>query len=42
MIGLKEAAISVAKGKICALFHGKMEFGPRALGNRSIISQPNA
>ena len=36
----KEAAKSVADGKICALFHGKMEFGPRALGNRSIIANP--
>ena len=36
----KEAARSVSKGKICALFHGKMEFGPRALGNRSIIANP--
>ena len=36
----KEAAKSVSKGKICALFHGHMEFGPRALGNRSIIANP--
>jgi len=36
----ERAAVSVAKGKICALFHGKMEFGPRALGNRSIIANP--
>ena len=36
----KEAARSVSKGKICALFHGCMEFGPRALGNRSIIANP--
>ena len=34
------AARSVSKGKICALFHGHMEFGPRALGNRSIIANP--
>jgi len=34
------AAQSVAKGKICALFNGRMEFGPRALGNRSIIANP--
>ena len=34
------AAISVSEGKICALFHGQMEFGPRALGNRSIIGNP--
>ena len=36
----KHAAKSVSEGKICALFHGKMEFGPRALGNRSIIGNP--
>ena len=36
----ESAAASVAKGKICALFHGKMEFGPRALGNRSIVANP--
>ena len=33
-----EAAQSVSKGKICSLFHGRMEFGPRALGNRSIVA----
>lgn len=27
----------ISSGKIGALFQGKMEFGPRALGNRSII-----
>ncbi len=26
--------------KIIGLFHGRMEFGPRALGNRSIIGDP--
>ena len=36
----EKAAISVSEGKICALFHGQMEFGPRALGNRSIIANP--
>jgi len=36
----EEAARSVSKGKVCALFHGRMEFGPRALGNRSIIANP--
>ncbi len=28
----------LANGKIGAIFHGKMEWGPRALGNRSIIA----
>ncbi len=27
-------------GKIIGWFHGRMEFGPRALGNRSIIANP--
>ena len=35
-----EAALAVSKGKICAIFQGRMEFGPRALGNRSIIASP--
>jgi carbamoyltransferase len=36
----EEAAKSVAEGKICALFNNRMEFGPRALGNRSIVANP--
>lgn len=28
----------IAEGKVIGLFHGRMEFGPRALGNRSIIA----
>ncbi len=34
----EKAAELVAEGKIGAIFHGKMEWGPRALGNRSIIA----
>ena len=30
----------VADGKVVARFRGRMEFGPRALGNRSILYQP--
>ncbi|MBI2630578.1 carbamoyl transferase [Candidatus Pacearchaeota archaeon] len=30
----------VSEGKIIGWFQGKMEFGPRALGNRSVISDP--
>jgi len=30
----------LAQGKIIAWFQGKMEFGPRALGNRSILALP--
>lgn len=34
------AAEHIANGKIVAHFHGRMEFGQRALGNRSIIADP--
>jgi carbamoyltransferase len=34
----EKAAELVAEGKVGALFHGRMEWGPRALGNRSIIA----
>lgn len=30
----------IAKGEIVAWFQGRMEWGPRALGNRSILSHP--
>lgn len=30
----------VQEGKVVAIFHGRMEFGPRALGNRSILADP--
>lgn len=30
----------ISKGKIVGWFNGKMEFGPRALGNRSILADP--
>jgi carbamoyltransferase len=33
-----KAADFIVEGKIGALFHGRCEFGPRALGNRSIIA----
>ena len=35
-------ANKLAEGKVIGLFHGKMEFGPRALGNRSIIADPRS
>jgi len=35
---VKEAAESLSKGKIIGWFQGKSEFGPRALGNRSILA----
>ncbi len=36
----KEAAKLVAQGKVIGWFQGKMEFGPRALGSRSILASP--
>ncbi len=33
-------ASEIAKGKIVALYQGSSEFGPRALGNRSILADP--
>ncbi len=36
----KVTADLIARGKIVALFNGRMEFGPRALGNRSILADP--
>lgn len=34
------AAKKLAEGKILGWYQGRMEFGPRALGNRSIIGSP--
>jgi carbamoyltransferase len=34
------AAELLAQGKIVGWFQGRMEFGPRALGNRSILADP--
>jgi carbamoyltransferase len=34
------AAELLAQGKILGWFQGRMEFGPRALGNRSILADP--
>ncbi|HEY6163129.1 MAG TPA: carbamoyltransferase C-terminal domain-containing protein [Bacteroidia bacterium] len=34
------AAGKLAEGKILGWFQGRLEFGPRALGNRSIIANP--
>jgi carbamoyltransferase len=36
----EEAADMIADGKIVAWFQGRMEFGPRALGNRSLLADP--
>ena len=36
----KETAKRIADGKVVGWFQGRMEFGPRALGNRSIVVDP--
>ncbi len=36
----REAADQVADGRVVGWFQGRMEFGPRALGNRSILGDP--
>jgi carbamoyltransferase len=40
--GRLETAVAekLAEGKVVARFNGRMEYGPRALGNRSILYQP--
>jgi carbamoyltransferase len=37
-----EVADLLAQGKVIGWFHGRMEFGPRALGARSIIGDPRS
>jgi carbamoyltransferase len=37
---LGEAAALLAKGDVVGWFQGRMEYGPRALGNRSILGDP--
>ncbi|HEX8775010.1 MAG TPA: carbamoyltransferase C-terminal domain-containing protein [Pyrinomonadaceae bacterium] len=36
----RRAALDIAGGAVVGWFQGRMEFGPRALGNRSIIVDP--
>jgi carbamoyltransferase len=36
----RQAAEMVAQGQVLAWCRGRMEFGPRALGNRSIVADP--
>jgi carbamoyltransferase len=36
----REVAKAAADGKVVGWFQGRMEFGPRALGNRSIVADP--
>ena len=37
-----EIAQLIAEGKVVGLFQGRMEFGPRALGSRSILGDPRS
>jgi carbamoyltransferase len=37
---LRETAQRLANGKVIGWFQGRMEYGPRALGNRSILADP--
>jgi len=36
----REVAAAIASGKVVGWFQGRMEWGPRALGNRSIVCDP--
>jgi carbamoyltransferase len=36
----REVATAIAGGKVVGWFQGRMEWGPRALGNRSIVCDP--
>ncbi|MCB1831471.1 MAG: carbamoyltransferase [Gammaproteobacteria bacterium] len=36
----KHAAVALTEGKVIGWFQGRMEWGPRALGNRSIVCDP--
>jgi carbamoyltransferase len=39
---IETAAVDLADGKALGWFQGRMEFGPRALGNRSILGDPRS
>ena len=39
---LQSTATALADGKAVGWFQGRMEFGPRALGNRSILADPRS
>ncbi len=36
----EHVAKAISAGKVVGFFHGRMEWGPRALGNRSILADP--
>lgn len=37
---IRRAAAAIHAGRVVGWFQGRMEFGPRALGNRSMLAQP--
>jgi carbamoyltransferase len=39
---LDATTVALVEGKAIGLFHGRMEFGPRALGARSILADPRS
>ena len=39
---INRTAESISKGDVIGWFQGRMEFGPRALGNRSILGDPRS
>jgi carbamoyltransferase len=39
---ISQTAEDLSKGKVLGWFQGRMEFGPRALGNRSILGDPRS
>ena len=39
---IEQGAREISNGKVVGWFQGRMEFGPRALGNRSILGDPHS
>jgi len=39
---IEKTALDISSGKAIGWFQGRMEFGPRALGNRSILGDPRS
>ena len=39
---IQQIASEISNNKIIGWMQGKMEFGPRALGNRSILADPRS
>ena len=39
---IENTSVSLSEGKAVGWFQGRMEFGPRALGNRSILGDPRS